>query len=293
MALAALVLASALPTPVAAQGGPRMAERWTYSLTPYFWLPGVDAQLRYGPPPPGGSVANVGIDSEGILEKLNMAFMLQGEARKGQFFLGGDLIVLDFGDEASVVRSVDFNPGSGPINIGTGQLDAGTRTSLDAVVVNAVAGRNLKHDATATLDVFAGLRYARIDTRTEWHLAADVTGPPGTATFARNGSIERSVDLWDGIIGARGRVGLGDSQGGSPMVRAVPRRPRRGLVELHLARRRRHRLRLQLGRPRAVLPLPVLRRGRRQVRPEAGIRRIRDRRALHVLNVHPTSAAHR
>ena len=210
-ALAALGLASALPAPVAAQGASQMAERWTYSLTPYFWLPGVDAQLRYGPPPAGGSGANVGTDSEGVLEKLNMAFMLQGEARKGRFFFAGDLIVLDFGDQASVVRSVDFNPGPGPINIATGQLDAGTRTSLDAVVINAVAGRSLKQDATATLDVFAGVRYARIDVRTDWHLTADVIGPPGTATFARNGSIEKSVDLWDGIIGARGRVALGST----------------------------------------------------------------------------------
>ena len=46
----------AMPLHSAAQAP---ADRWTFSLQPYVWLPGLDAQLRYGPPPAGGSGANV------------------------------------------------------------------------------------------------------------------------------------------------------------------------------------------------------------------------------------------
>ena len=38
-----------------------------------------------------------------------------------------------------------------------------------------------------------------------------MTGPAGTAAFARAGSVERSTDLFDGIIGARGRLRFGNS----------------------------------------------------------------------------------
>ena len=46
----------AMPLHSAAQAP---TDRWTFSLQPYVWLPGLDAQLRYGPPPAGGSGANV------------------------------------------------------------------------------------------------------------------------------------------------------------------------------------------------------------------------------------------
>ena len=184
-------------------------DRWTFSLMPYLWLPSIDAKLNYGPPPGGGSSANVGIDAEDILEKLETALMLQGEARKGRWLITGDLIYLDFGGQNSQVRSVDFNPGSGPINVATSQLDAGTKSSLDATVLSFAGGYNVLNEAGATLDVLAGIRYIDVKVRTDWNLTAAVTGPAGAASFARAGSIERSTDLLDAIIGVRGRFPLG------------------------------------------------------------------------------------
>ena len=172
----------------------------------------MDAELRYGPPPSGGASANVEISGEDILEALNFAFMLQGEARKGRWLIATDLIYLDFGSQDSEVRSVDFNPGSGPINLTTTQLNAGTQSSLDAWAWTLVGGYNMVNDAAATLDLIAGFRYFDVKVRTDWNLTAAVTGPAGTATFARAGTVERSSDLFDGIVGARGRFRLGDSQ---------------------------------------------------------------------------------
>ncbi len=188
------------------------SDRWTFSLMPYLWLPSIDATLKYGPPPAGGASANVDIDAADILEKLDFAIMLQGEARKGRWLIATDLIHLDFGSQDSSVRSVDFNPGPGPINITTSQLNADTKSSLDTTVWTLVGGYNMVNDAAATLDLIAGFRYIDVKVRTNYNLTAAVTGPAGTQTFARTGSIERSTDLFDGIIGARGRFRLGDSQ---------------------------------------------------------------------------------
>jgi len=202
--VAALV---AMPLHSAAQAP---TDRWTFSLQPYLWLPSVEGDLRYGPPPPGGASANVKLSENDFLEALNFAFLLQGEARKGRWLIAGDFIYLDMGSENSEVRSVDFNPASGPVNIATAQLNAGTQTSLDAVVWTLVGGYNVVQDPAVTLDLIAGVRYAGIDTRTDWNLTAVVAGPVGAQTFARTASVERSADLWDAIVGARGRVRLGD-----------------------------------------------------------------------------------
>ena len=56
-------LRMALITPLAATAQ-APTDRWTFSLQPYLWLPSVEAQLKYGPPPAGGSGANVSIETE-------------------------------------------------------------------------------------------------------------------------------------------------------------------------------------------------------------------------------------
>ena len=153
-------IAAALSCPLHAAAQP--TDQWRFSLTPYVWLPSFETKLRYGPPPPGGSSANVEVSTEDFLDKLNFAFLLAGEARKNRWLIATDFIYMDLGSESSDVRSVDFNPGPGPINIATTQLNAGTRTALDAVVWSLVGGYNLVQDAGNTLDAFAGFRYAGV-----------------------------------------------------------------------------------------------------------------------------------
>ena len=133
-----------------------------------------------------------------------------GEARKGRWSIFGDFVYVDFGNQHSEVRSVDFNPGPGPVNVTTTQLNSGTQTALDATVFTLVGGYSLVQ-VSATLDLIAGVRYTSVKASTDWNLTAVVTGPAGAATFARTGSVERSDDLFDGVIGARGRVRFGNS----------------------------------------------------------------------------------
>ena len=65
---------------------------WEFSLTPYLWLPRVDASMRYETPGSGGS----SVDLTNLLQHLNAALFLSGEARKGRWGLAADLVFCDF-----------------------------------------------------------------------------------------------------------------------------------------------------------------------------------------------------
>src|SRR5215831_8415615 len=65
---------------------------WEFSLTPYLWLPHVDASMRYETPGSGGSPVSL----TNLLQHLNAALFLSGEARKGRWGLATDLVYCSF-----------------------------------------------------------------------------------------------------------------------------------------------------------------------------------------------------
>jgi hypothetical protein len=182
------------------------ADLWTFSVMPYLWLPGISTKLNYGPPGSGSPTPNVGVDADALLGALEFGLMVNGEARRGRWLVATDLIYLDLGRESSSVRSVDFNPGSGPVNVSTASLATGGSTTLRGTIWSMVGGYAALTDPRATLDVVAGFRYLRLDATSDWQLSATVTGPAGSGTFPASGSIERSNNLWTAIVGVKGRA---------------------------------------------------------------------------------------
>jgi hypothetical protein len=211
--LAVLLLISA-PLRVGAQGA---GDQWRFSIMPYLWLPSMDGTLRYGPPAAGGASPNVSIDADSLLSDLDAALMVTGEARKGRWSIATDLIYLDLSSGNSAVRSIDFNPGSGPLNVTNTALDGGTQTKVKGTVWTLVGGYSVVQEPHATLDIIGGFRYFDLEATTDWQLSATVTGPAGTPlTFARTGSVTRSDTLWDAIVGVRGRFKLGEGKWFAP-----------------------------------------------------------------------------
>jgi hypothetical protein len=205
----------ALLAPPCALSQQAPADRWTFSLLPYLWVPSIDGKFNYGPPPAGGGSPSVSVDADKILDNLNFAFMITGEARRGRWLVATDVMYVDMGSEHGTVRSVDLNPGNGRINVATTGLNAGTTNSLTAWVWTLGGGYAAVQGPRATLDVLAGFRYLSLETKTDWQLTATVTGtgPLGsTATFAQSGSVKQSEDVWAGIVGAKGRAMLGESR---------------------------------------------------------------------------------
>lgn len=202
--MAAVLAISAIPASAQTAN-----DRWTYSLQPYVWLPGVKANLNYGPPPAGGNSPNVTMDTGQLLEAVDMAAMMTGEARKGRWLVGLDAMYLDLGHLDSRVASVDFNPGTGPVNVSTANLNAGGATDMSGTLLTLSGGYAVINEKRNVMDVIAGLRYFRMHAHTDWTLSAVVAGPAGSAAFARTGAADKTDDVWAGIVGVKGRMMLG------------------------------------------------------------------------------------
>jgi hypothetical protein len=204
--LAALALCG--PLSAAAQTA---GNQWTFSVTPYLWLPNVDGTLKYSVPPGGGGSPEVRVGPNDYLENLNMAMMISGEARKSRWSVFTDFIYLDFSDEKSAIKGVNFGG-----SLVSSSANVSTNSSLRGAAWTLGAGYAVLPGRPVDLDVFGGLRYFGLEASTDWQLGLTVTGPGGGQTFPRTGSISEREDLWDGIIGVKGRVWLGKSNWSIP-----------------------------------------------------------------------------
>lgn len=181
------------------------SDSWKFSVMPYLWLPTINGKLNFGPPSPGNASANVKLDPGNYLDSLDMALMLSGTARKDRWVLGTDLLYLHFSNTDAKVERVDVNPGSGPVNVPTVSLNAGASADIKGTVWTMVGGYAVIQEPKTSLDVLAGFRYLGLDVKSDWHLTTTVGG------FGFAGSPQKKEDIWSGIVGAKGRFNLGDS----------------------------------------------------------------------------------
>jgi hypothetical protein len=203
-----LLLLSALILPAQAQTVPRAEPGWQFSVTPYAWVPSIDGTLRYQlPGQPGPDSADVGADSISVLEALNFAAMISAEARYQRYSVMTDFIYLDLGASGSKVRDVNFG-GGGSTGVET-NLDRGTESSLSGSLWTLMGGYTVLQGDWGHADIVGGFRLFSLNSETNIRLAGDVTAPSGSASFNRNAKLSESATLFDGIIGMRGRLGIG------------------------------------------------------------------------------------
>lgn len=206
-ALGALLFGATLAGAAQAQSPPPPpSDRWTFTLTPYLWLPSVEGTLQYRQQPGSPSVS---LEETSWLDALDGLFMLSGEARRGRWSFFGDYIYMKFATDKSRVAAVDFNAG-GPLNPVSTTLNAGTQSELKGHMLTLAAGYTVAGNGGSHHDAIGGLRYLDIAATTSWQLSAAVIGPGVGQTFAASGTTSRSMDLWDAIVGARGRVRLAE-----------------------------------------------------------------------------------
>jgi hypothetical protein len=176
---------------------------WKYSVTPYLWLPSFNGNFKYSLPPSTGSPE---VETY-YLNKLNAVLMLAGDARKGNMSFFTDFIYLDIAGSDSHVKSVDF--GGSQIS---SSIDAGTQTTIKGAVFTVGGGYTVVRGTDGNMDVIGGARYLGVDVITDWNLTGTITDPGGGGgTFPLTGTVSQRVDLWDAIIGMRGRIGFGDA----------------------------------------------------------------------------------
>jgi hypothetical protein len=172
-------------------------EDWQFAITPYLWLPSIDANLGFET---GGSGEST-VDMTDLLKHLEGALFLNAEARKGEWGVSFDLVYCDFSKSSSRVSTIVV-PRLG-LEI---PLNAGTTTDLTGSMFSLMGSYALTRSPAANVDLVAGVRYTHIGTTLDWNFASAVPGLPGRA-----GSAGTDTELWDGVVGVRGRGLLGKS----------------------------------------------------------------------------------
>ena len=187
------------------------AEQWTFSITPYLWLPNINGTLKYSVPPGTGS-PEVEAGPNDYLQNLQAVIMIAGEVRKDRWSVFTDLIYLDFSDEESSVKAIDFGGSlvNSSLNLATSSSLRGTAWTLgagyEALTGPASDARRFRRSALLRARGLDQLATCECDHRR----------PGGGQTFPRTGGISEKVVLWDGIVGVRGRIPLGGSHWSIP-----------------------------------------------------------------------------
>jgi len=174
--------------------------QWHYSLTPYAWFPNIHQTLQYSTPLGGGKTVDVEVKPDSYLSNLDFALMGTFEARKGEWALAMDLIYNDFSNQDSKIRNVQ-GPG-GNLSL---PIDTSLNVDIKALIWEGIGSYTVARSATGTLDVFGGVRYLGLKTSTD----LSFSGPEGI--IGRSGSQSDRLNVWDGIVGVRGEVKIGDS----------------------------------------------------------------------------------
>jgi hypothetical protein len=183
---------------------------WSFQVGLYAWLPTFDATMNYTLPTGVGGSASVNANADNYLSDLNFAAMITAEARYDRFSVVTDLMYVDLGSSSSEVRSA--NPAALPSNPITSTQNLSGDSSLQATVWTLAGGYTVLSGDWGNLDVLAGFRLLALDARTNYSLSVDIQGPRGYGTIlSRSGRLSGSDNLWNGIVGLRGRILIGDS----------------------------------------------------------------------------------
>jgi hypothetical protein len=180
---------------------------WHFSLTPYLWFPNINgsADVNVGGlrDPSGAALGGANLSTEigpnDYLENLQFAIMATGEARKGLWSIFTDIIYIDFGDQETHARSL-----TGPLGQPLEAIDRDTETGLSSTVWTLAGAYTLARSPTYNFDVLAGFRYLDLNRDLKWSLAGSQDILPAS------GRVSQDESVWNGIVGFKGQVRLGD-----------------------------------------------------------------------------------
>ena len=180
--------------------GAAHAEDWQFGLTPYLWLPNIEANGTADGPPNGGDPAYQ-VGPVDYLDNLDFVLMLAGEARHGGWSLRSDVIYLDFSNQRSAIKNV-----GGPGGIVEIPVNAGTTSSFTGLDAQATLGYWVVDQPQRSVEIFGGLRYLDVNFDLDWQLDTPISLLP------QSGHIEQGTNPLDVIVGTNVRFGFGDGK---------------------------------------------------------------------------------
>ena len=197
----------ALVTGILASGGAASAAgvdmydgQWHYSLTPYAWFPNIYQTIQLGTPLGGGKTVDIEVKPDSYLSNLDFALMGTFEARKGDWALVMDLVYNDFSGQKGKIKNV-----RGPEGEESLPIDVNVDVDIKSLIWEGIGSYTVARSPAGTLDVFGGVRYLSLKTSTD----LSFSGPEGV--IGRSGGSSNRINVWDGIVGVRGAVTLGES----------------------------------------------------------------------------------
>lgn len=182
--------------------------QWHFNATIYGWFPtlssSLDTVVTGLPGPNGGTARPVDVSSSisphNYLSNLRMAFMMMGEARKDRWLIFGDIVYTNMSNESTRVKRV-----TGPLGNLSAQITSTASTDLSNTILTFGGGYTLFKNDRWNLDLLAGARYMDLTSSLTLTLQ-DARG----RYLSHKASMDKGI--WDGIVGARGEVRLGDSR---------------------------------------------------------------------------------
>ena len=202
----ALRVVSAVTLGLFAAASRAQDQDWQFALTPYLWLPNVEAVGTSDTPPGGGGQPAFEVGPVDYLEHLDFVLMLAGEARKEDWILRADVVYVDFGNERSSVKSV-----SGPGGVVEIPVNTGTTSSISGLQWQATIGYLFVSQPGLSLEVLGGLRYLDLTMDLEWQFDGPLDLLP------QSGRVSQGAQPLDVIVGARARFGFGDGNWFAPV----------------------------------------------------------------------------
>jgi hypothetical protein len=178
------------------------SEKWMFAATIYGYLPDIGGKLNF-PVETGGSSINV--DAKTLIDHLKMTFMGALDVHNGKWGAFTDVLYLNVGGSKS--QTHDFSIGRQGIPAST---TADLNLDLKGFVWTIAGEYRVASDPKAwTVDVLAGARMLGVKPTLDWSIQGDL-GPIPEA--GRSGSKKLSEDLWDGIVGVKGRFAISDDR---------------------------------------------------------------------------------
>ena len=166
----------------AAQAGAQAAPDWSFEISPYLWMAGLDGTIQ---PVAGGPTFSSSLSFGDILDNLDAGFFISGSAQRGRLVILGDLYYISASD------TVRVPPVAPPVDR--------VRGKAEVLQGTFAAGWRAVDRATHSLDLLAGMRAG--ETEIEAEARAGGTGIR---------QVRDDITYAAPILGLRGRVALSD-----------------------------------------------------------------------------------
>jgi hypothetical protein len=190
---------------------PATMPAWSFSITPYVWLPTISSNAQVDRPRSGTVSTSTDVGFGDYISNINLAAMVGGAARYDRFAVMTDVVYVNASLTSSTTHLSSVNLGPGPIDIPRSQ-QVGTGTRLNATIWSLAGSYTVMEDDWGNLDAVAGLRMLAVDSNTNYSLTADFLLPNRTVGLSRFGSLDVNKTYFNAIGGIAGRIKIPNSK---------------------------------------------------------------------------------